>query len=197
MRALPFPERGTPITALRESLPNVGSEGDFTLIVACLLAALQPRGPYPVLVATGEHGTAKTTLLRMLRTLTDPSRVMTTPLPSSGRDLFIGCHNSHVQAFENVSKLSNKMSDDLCRVATGGGMRTRALFTNAEETTFAGGRPIMAEGIANFVARPDLLDRSIIFSLASLQNRKTERALWAEFNRRKAGIFGALCDMLV
>jgi hypothetical protein len=81
MRALSFPERGTPITALREFLPSV-SEGDFTLIIAVLLAALQPRGPYPVLVVTGEHGTAKTTLLRMLRMLTDPNRVMTTPLPS-------------------------------------------------------------------------------------------------------------------
>jgi hypothetical protein len=144
----------------------------------------------------GEQGTAKTTFLRILRSLIDPSRVMTTPLPSSGRDLFINCRNSHVQAFENVSNLSDAMSDHLCRVATGGGMRTRTFFTNADETTFAGARPIMAEGIANFIVRPDLLDRSIILSLASLPNRKAERALWEEFGRRKAGIFGALCDML-
>jgi hypothetical protein len=197
MRALPFPERGTPITALRETLPNIGSEGDFTLIVACLLAALQPRGPYPALVAIGEHGTAKTTLLRMLRALTDPNQPMTTPLPLGAENLYIACRNSHVQAFENVSILPDKMSDDLCRVATGGGMRTRTRFTNTDETTFAGARPIMMEGIANFVARPDLLDRSIVLSLESLMDRKTERALWAEFDRRKAGSFGALCDMLV
>jgi hypothetical protein len=55
----------------------------------------------------------------------------------------------------------------------------------------------MAEGIANFVARPDLLDRSIVLLLGALQDRKTERALAAEFDRRKSGIFGALCDMLV
>jgi hypothetical protein len=196
MRALPFPERGTPITALREFLPNV-SEGDFTLIVAVLLAILQPRGPYPVFAAIGEHGAAKTTLLRIMRALTDPSRVMTTPLPSNGRDLFIACVNSRVQAFENVSELSDAMSDHLCRVATGGGMRTRKLFSNADEATFAGARPILMEGISNFIVRPDLLDRSIILSLASLPTRKTERAFWAEFGRRKAGIFGALCDMLV
>jgi hypothetical protein len=196
MRPLPFPERGTPITALREFLPNV-SEGDFILSVAVLLASLQPRGPYPVFVVTGPHGSAKTTFLRILRALTDPSRVMTTPLPSSGDNLFIACRNSHVQCFENVSILSDAMSDHLCRVATGGGMRTRTFFTNADETTFAGARPIMMEGITNFVVRPDLADRSIVLSLASLPNRKTERALWAEFDRRKAGIFGALCDMLV
>src|SRR5262252_5718516 len=122
---------------------------------------------------------------------------MTTPLPLSGRDLFIACRNSYVQAYENVSKLDDKMSDHLCRVATGGGMRTRTLCTDADETTFAGARPIMAEGIANFVVRLDLLDRSILLSFASLPNRKTELALWAEFDQRQAGIFGALCDRLV
>jgi hypothetical protein len=30
-------------------------------------------------------------------------------------------------------------------------MRTRAPWTNSDETTFAGARPIMAEGIASFV----------------------------------------------
>jgi hypothetical protein len=197
MRALPFPERGTPITALREFLPNLGGEGDFTLIVAFLLAALRSAGSYPLLAVTGEQGTAKTTLLRVLRALIDPSRVMTTPLPLSGRDLFIACRNSYVQAYENVSKLDDKMSDHLCRVATGGGMRTRTLRTDVDETTFAGARPIMMEGIGSFISRPDLLDRSIVLSLASLPNRKTEGAVWAEFDRRKAGIFGALCDMLV
>jgi hypothetical protein len=76
-------------------------------------------------------------------------------------------------------------------------MRTRKLFSNADEATFAGARPILMEGISNFIVRPDLLDRSIILSLASLANRKTECALWEDFGRRKAGIFGALCDMLV
>ena len=42
------------------------------------------------------------------------------------------------------------MSDDLCRLATGGGMRTRALWTDSDEATFIGRAPIMMEGIANF-----------------------------------------------
>jgi len=75
-------------------------------------------------------------------------------------------------------------------------MRTRALFTNSDEALFAGARPIALEGIANFATRPDLLDRAITFALAPLSNRRTERALWAEFERQRPGIFGALCDML-
>jgi hypothetical protein len=194
-RPLPFPQRGRPISELRQFLPNI-SEDDFVLVVAFLLAILQPNGPYPVLVVYGEQGWAKTGFLRILRALTDPNKVMTAPLPSSSRDLYVAARNSHVQAFENVSRLSDAMSDSLCRLATGGGMRTRALWTNSEEATFAGARPIMAEGIANFVTRPDLIDRSLILALESPPNRRTERQLWAELDQHKAGIFGALCDML-
>jgi hypothetical protein len=75
-------------------------------------------------------------------------------------------------------------------------MRTRKLLTDSGEALFSGARPIALEGIPNFVTRPDLLDRAITFVLAPLANRKTREELWREFEARKAGIFGALCDML-
>ena len=110
--------------------------------------------------------------------------------------MFIAAHNSHFLAYENISRLPDLVSDNLARLSTGAGMRTRALFTNSDEALFAGARPIALEGIANFATRPDLLDRAITFALAPLSNRRTERALWAEFERQRPGIFGALCDML-
>jgi hypothetical protein len=192
---LPTPERGGSISVLRPFLANL-SDDDFTLVVAVLLSALQPRGPFPVLVVYGPHGAAKTTLLRLLRALTDPHRVMTTRLPSSGRDLYIAARNTHLQSFENVSRISQKMSDDLCRLATGGGMRTRALWTDADEATFTGARPIMMEGITNFITETDLLSRSIVLMLGLLMDRRTEAELYAAFNKNKGGMFGALCDML-
>lgn len=194
-RPLPIPERGGSIGGLRQFLPSL-SDDDFILIVAILLHALQPHGPFAVLVIYGRHGSAKTTHVRLLRALTDPHRALTTRLPTSSRDLYVAARNSHVQAFENVSQLSRRMSDDLCRLATGGGMRTRALWTDADEATFTGARPIMMDGINAFVTEPDLLSRSIILTLAPLTNRRTERELYAAFDQCKGGIFGALCDML-
>ena len=44
-------------------------------------------------------------------------------LPLGIRDLAISAHNSHLLAFENVSKLSDMMSDAFCRLATGGESR--------------------------------------------------------------------------
>jgi hypothetical protein len=195
MLALPVPERGGKVETLREFLNCTAS--DFTLVVADLLAALYPKGPYPILILYGVHGSAKTAFLRKLRKLVDPHVTETTAIPGSGRDLFISARNSHMQVYENVSKLSDAMSDTLCRLATGGGYRTRKLFRDADEVLFHGGRPIAFEGIANVVSKPDLQDRAIIMQLEDLSGYKQERELDPEFDRKRPGIFGALLDMMV
>jgi hypothetical protein len=196
MAALPLPERGGSIQALRPFL-NIRGNNDFVLVIAFLLAALLPLGPYPIGAFIGEQGSAKTTFIRLLKSLVDPSLVLSGPLPLSGRDLFIAAHNSHVQAFENISQLSAAMSDHLCRLATGGGFRTRALYSNTDETLLQSMRPILLEGINNFVTRSDLLDRALIFALEPISDRKTEQTMRAEFERLRPGILGALLDHLV
>jgi hypothetical protein len=195
MLELPHPARGGKVETLRDFLNCTVS--DFSLVVAYLLAALYPKGPYPILILYGVQGAAKTAFLRKLRKLIDPHTTETTPLPGSGRDLFISARNSHAQAYENVSKLSDAMSDTLCRLSTGGGYRTRKLFKDADEVHFRGGRPIMFEGIANVVSKPDLQDRAIIMQLEDLAGYKQERELDPEFERKRPAIFGALLDMMV
>jgi hypothetical protein len=194
MLPLPIPERGGKIEALRPFLN--ATDSDFTLAVAYLLAALYSHGPYPILILYGEHGTAKTAFLRKLRSSVDPHVVDTSALPFGGRDLFISAANSHMLCFENVSKLSDPMSDHLCRLATGGGHRTRKLFKDSDEVHFRGGRPIAFEGISNVVSRPDLQSRAIIFQLESLPEYKSEDELDPAFERLRPAIFGALLDLL-
>ena len=55
------------------SFVNLPSRNDFVLIVAWLLAALRPRGPYPLLAISGEQGSAKTVLCKLLKALVDPN----------------------------------------------------------------------------------------------------------------------------
>jgi hypothetical protein len=76
--ALPRPEvpaRGDARAAIDLLRPfvNVADDGSWYLLVAWLLAALRPRGPYPILVFQGEHGSAKSTNTRLARSLVDPS----------------------------------------------------------------------------------------------------------------------------
>jgi hypothetical protein len=72
MLPLPMPEKGGSIEELRPFL-NYGSEENWILILAFLLAAFRPDGPFPILVFSGEQGSAKSTTASVLRRMLDPS----------------------------------------------------------------------------------------------------------------------------
>jgi hypothetical protein len=88
MQPLPMPVRGGSVEALRSFL-NLKTDTDFVLVVAWTLACLRDRGPYPVIVLSGEQGSAKSTFSAILRALLDPNTAPLRALPREDRDLFI------------------------------------------------------------------------------------------------------------
>ena len=198
MQPLPVPTRGGSVESLRSFL-NVQSDDDFVLVVAWALAVLRNRGPYPVLVLSGEQGSAKSTFSAILRALLDPNTAPLRALPREDRDLFIAASNGHVLAFDNVSGLPAWISDTLCRLATGGGFAVRQLYTDQEEMLFDAARPVILNGIEDIVTRPDLGDRAVFLTLEPIpeERRKPETELWAEFEAERARILGALLDAVV
>jgi hypothetical protein len=158
MLPLPVPERGGSTEALRSFL-NLSSGNDFALVVAWLLAPLRSGGPYPILVISGEQGTAKTVLSKLLRALIDPNVAPVRALPREERELMIAANNGHLLVFDNLSGLPGWLSDALCRLASGGSFAVRQLYTNDEEVLFKAARPILLSGIEDVIGRPDLADR--------------------------------------
>ena len=59
----------------------------------------------------------------------------------------IAASNSRVCSLANLSRLPISSSDGLCRLSTGGGFSTRALYTDGEEMIFEAKRPIILNGI--------------------------------------------------
>ena len=198
MLPLPIPVAGGSIEELRPFL-NVRSNNDFVLIVAWALAALRDRGPYPVLALFGEHGTAKSTLAKILRALIDPNTVPLRTLPRDDRDLFIAATNGHVLLFDNVSFLVDWLSDSLCRLSTGGGFATRQLYTDQDEVLLDAIRPAILNGIEEVVNRPDLADRAVFLTLEPIPDdkRRLEAELWTAFETDRPRILGALLDAVV
>lgn len=196
MVALPAPQKGEAVGALRDLL-NVAS-ADWPLLLAWLVGSLMPSGPYPVLVLTGEQGSAKSTVARMIRSLVDPSTIPLRSLPREERDLVISAGNSWIIAFDNVSYLMPWLSDALCRLATGGGFATRELYANADEMLFTATRPVILNGIGDIATRSDLLDRAIIIVLPTIPNdkRRTEVDLWKEFELVCPIILTSLLDAI-
>lgn len=174
---LPVPEEGT-----LEDLTSLFhvADRDTPLVVAWLLAAISGIGPFPILAMTGEQGTAKSTTARLLKRLTDPATAELRGAPKDLRDLMIASHNCWTLCFDNVSYIGGELSDALCRIATGGGYATRSLYTDADELLLDVQRPIVMNGIIDFMTRPDLQDRAIILDLPVIpeENRLPESDYW-------------------
>ena len=196
MLPLPYPERGD-VNQL-EQFVNLGGGDDWILFLSFLIGAFRPRGPYPILVLSGEYGSGKSTLAKISQRLIDPHKAAARKTPHDTRDLMIAATNSWLLAYDNLSYLPDWLSDDLCRLSTGGGLSTRELYTDAEEITFDAQRPVILNGIEAFVTRGDLMDRSIILYLPPLRNGyRTEAEFWASFSQAAPGILGALLDAVV
>lgn len=198
MQPLAYPVAGGSIAALCSFL-NVQSDTDFVLVVAWALACLRNRGPYPVIVLSGEQGSAKSTFSSILRALLDPNTAPLRALPREDRDLFIAASNGHVLAFDNVSGLPSWISDTLCRLATGGGFAVRQLYTDQDEVLFDAARPVVLNGIEDIVTRPDLADRAVFLTLEPIpeERRRPEAELWAAFEAERPRILGVLLDAVV
>ena len=192
---LPYPERGGNINELRPFV-NVATVQDFRLVVAYQLAAMRARGPYPIMVVNGEHGSAKSTTARSLRSLVDPNISPLRSGPREERDLMISATNSWTLAFDNLSGIPKWLSDAFCRLSTGGGISNRALYTNDKEFILDAMRPVILNGIDSLTERSDLADRSLIFNLPQIPDdaRRPEKEFWADFEQARPRILGALLD---
>jgi len=198
MLSLPTPTKGGDINILKQLL-NITSDTNFILAVSWLLAAMRPTGPYPILIVTGEQGSAKSTFTALLRRILDPNCAPTRALPRDERDFFIAANNGHILAFDNVSRLPPLLSDTMCRLATGASFSTRQLHTDREEILIHAARPIICNGIEEFVSRPDLADRAVSLTLRPVpdEERKLEREIWSEFHAHHPLILGVLLDAAV
>jgi len=195
MLSLPVPVHGGSINDLRPFL-NVRTDSQFVLVCAFILGCFNPRGPFVILLVNGEQGSAKTTLCRLIRALIDPNKAPLRCEPKDNRDLAITANNAWMIALDNMSRISERISNALCRLATGGGFATRELYTDADETIFDAKRPVMINGIGDIADRSDLIDRAVRLTLPTIpeHRRRTEKAIWSEFEELQPAILGAFLD---
>ncbi len=194
---MPVPSRDASIDLLRSYVPL--DDRDFRLLIVWMAAALRPVGPYPILALYGQSGSAKSTLARIVRRLTDPQAGPLLNPPRNARDLMVSAVNGWVLAYDNMSVIPQWMSDALCMLATGGAMTGVTSFTRAERSIIHVQRPALLNGIDEFVTRGDLADRAVFLSLPPIvpSDRLCEIEYWARFQADYPRILGALLDAVV
>ena len=191
--ALPVPVRGGSLDELRLVL-NLRDEDAWILLRGFLVGSIHPRGPYFVGVVNGEKGTAKSTTSGVILGVIDPKDTPLRRPPREERDLAIAARHSWLVAYNNLSHLSPRMSDSLSALATEGGMVVRTLYSDDGETRFRDRRPIVLNGIPDFVTRGDLSDRSLRVVLARIppEERREESDVLAQFKEMLPRVLGAL-----
>jgi hypothetical protein len=197
MLSLPLPTADGRVDDLREFV-NIGDDAQWKLLVGWLLATLRGTGPFPVLALGGEHGSAKSTTARVLRSLVDPNQAMLRAEPREVRDVMISARNGWVVALDNLSSIESWLSDCLCRLATGGGFSTRELYSDDDEIIFDAKRPVTINGIEEVIERADLLDRALLLDLPVIaeQTRRSERDFWMAFDAARPSLLGALLTVV-
>jgi hypothetical protein len=157
-----------------------------------------PYGPYPVLAFRGEQDSAKSTQAKLTCALIDPAVPALRSRPRNEDDMAIAAKSRWIITWDNISHIADWLSDVLCRLSTGGGFAKRQLFTDADEILFDARRPVILNGIEDFITRGDLRDRAITLDLPTIPNeeRRSEADLWLAFEEARPRILGGLFDEL-
>jgi hypothetical protein len=197
MRPLPYPDKKGGFKKLK-TLINLPNKAAFRLAVSWLVGALNPTGPFPILIILGPHGSAKSTMARILKMIIDPSVAPLRSLHTDERNMVISAYNCWVLAYDNLSHINQATSDAFCRLSTGGGFSIRQLYKDADEMIFELKRPLMLTSIDLLGGYHDLMDRSIVLNLDPIEDeeRMPERELEAKFDAVHPLILGGLCNAL-
>lgn len=192
--ALPEPVHGGDIRELQRLLSL--EEKNFRLLVAFLVNALRPGGPYQPLLIEGQQGSGKSVVAHIAKMLIDPNNAMRMRMPDTVRDLMVQAKEFRLLNFDNASHITNEMSDALCTLSTGGGIGVRALYTDGDLNVLSYSRPIVMNGISGYASRPDLLERAIPLRLPVMPDsgRELEDVLMERFKEAQPRILGALYD---
>jgi hypothetical protein len=184
---------------MRGFIGGSGADDDFRLVLCCVLDVLKGRTAYITAALNGDPGAGKTYTTRAMKQWTDPTtRTECLDPPQDKLDLSIMCKERLVVDIDNVSRIPADLSDAFCRVATGGAISTRTLYTNADETMIRVGNPVCLNGVPDFVSRGDLRDRSIKLDFGRIPDgrRIAESEFWKRFHEAHPYIMGALFDLV-
>ncbi len=190
---LPDEENESSITVLRQHC-NVESDNDFILAVAWIMGAMRPKGPYPILAVSGEMGSGKSFFTEMIASIIDPCSGKRTSAPKDERDLIIMALHQHTMLFDNLSNVRRGMSDNFCRLSTGGAIVARKLHSDDAMTKLEAQRPVVINGISELSKIGDMADRSIPLQLKTLEGdgRMTEEDLHIALKADMPEILAAL-----
>lgn len=139
-------------------------EEDKILVIAYIVACFNPQYTFPSISINGGYRTGKSTITNLIKDIIDPSTSSSEMLLNSFDDLKVRLNSCYYVAFDNLSKISNSMSNFFCTVINGTTLTTRKKFENDTPFIITLKRGMCLNGIGNFIINPDLVDRMLFIN---------------------------------
>ncbi len=168
------------------------------LFLVSVITCFVPNIPHPAFVFHGCKGSAKTTTMKFVQKIVDPSSEYSSALPRTEYDLGLHLSQSSFVAYDNLAQIQPWQSDMLCRAVTGGSVSKRENYTDADVVRVNFQGCIALNGINIVASKSDLLDRSIIFELERIHEtmRKPLQQLESEFTQALPDLLGGIFSTL-
>jgi hypothetical protein len=195
LKDLPDPVRGGSLAPLHD-LVNLKDERDRRLFDTYMTLLPLADIPRPMLQPTGQQGSGKTTLSRIVKRTLDPSAPEAVRLDP--REFLQKAAHAYIIMLDNQPNLPEWAADTLCRLVTGESDSKRQLYTDDEDVIVEMRRAVLINGINTPSDRGDVQERTLPLELERIPKtqRRSERVMWGEFDKAHAGVLGAIFDAL-
>ena len=174
-------------------------EEEKILFIAYMIACFNPNFTFPSACINGASGSGKSTLTKILKMVIDPvSGEGVNVLTNNFDDLKVLLNSNYYVAFDNLSRISNAMSNFFCTVVTGGTFVSRTKFENDKPFTITLKQGLCLNGIGNFAINDDFVDRAIFFKTKPFAKTtdRSEEKLWTKFEEELPYIMGGIFEIL-
>jgi len=186
------------ISVLKKYLNFEDSEYLILLLALLVKMLIKDSGANPIILIEGKQGSGKSLFSMMLKMIIDPTTQNLLSPPKNVEDVLIVANSSYFISYDNNSGINGDLADVFCRLSTGGSVSKRALYTDNDELSYLFQRPVLFNGISELTARPDFLERSILFELKQIAatERISEKRLQESFEKDLPIILGGLYQLV-
>ena len=177
--SLPVAAEGVPeamgvLTSHLKPFVNV-EDRDWPLVAGWMVNHLIAGNNSPILMLLGTNGSGKSTACNAINYAVEGGRSVPDSLEFSGKkdDVMVTLSKHKVAVFDNISKISEDLSDNLAQVVYGKTYQKRKLRTDDDLVDLYIKSSVIMNGISTGQLREDLKDRMVVLNLAGTVSQQT------------------------
>ena len=131
--------------------------------------------------------------------LVDPSVLRTLSFPRDKNELIQQLSHHYIAFYDNISRLTEWSSDEICRAVTGSGSSKRKLYSDDDDIIYNFKRAVGFNGINMAASKADLLDRGLNIQVKRIEDEdyRPPEDIDKEFQELLAQTLGYIFDILV